>query len=54
MTVDWGAGSYERIAEAFAPVHDHLAERLDPRPGARRAPWCAPWPGTAPVTPLWR
>ena len=35
MTVDWGAGSYERIAEAFAPVHDHLAERLDPRPGER-------------------
>src|SRR5205085_11163339 len=31
----WGAGTYERIAERFAPVHDELVRRLEPGPGIR-------------------
>jgi SAM-dependent methyltransferase len=31
----WGAGTYERIAERFAPVHDELVRRLAPGPGVR-------------------
>jgi ubiquinone/menaquinone biosynthesis C-methylase UbiE len=31
----WGGGTYERIAERFAPVHDELVARLEPGPGVR-------------------
>src|SRR5438270_4600745 len=31
----WGGGTYERIAERFAPVHDELVRRLEPGPGVR-------------------
>jgi SAM-dependent methyltransferase len=31
----WGAGTYERIAERFAPIHDELVARLEPAPGVR-------------------
>ena len=31
----WSVGSYERIAERFAPVHDQLANVLALRPGER-------------------
>lgn len=31
----WGAGSYERLAARFAPVHDQLVERLRPSTGER-------------------
>src|SRR5437764_13084769 len=31
----WGGGTYERIAERFAPVHDGLVARLEPGPGVR-------------------
>src|SRR6266700_3962139 len=26
----WGGGTYERIAERFAPIHDELVARLEP------------------------
>jgi SAM-dependent methyltransferase len=29
----WGGATYERIAEAFAPVHQGMVERLDLQPG---------------------
>jgi ubiquinone/menaquinone biosynthesis C-methylase UbiE len=29
----WAAGTYERIAERFAPIHDELVARLQPVPG---------------------
>lgn len=31
----WGAGSYERLAERLAPIHDELVERLASAPGER-------------------
>ena len=31
----WSGASYERIAEAFAPVHEGIVERLEVRPGER-------------------
>jgi SAM-dependent methyltransferase len=31
----WGAADYDRIAQRFAPVHDELVARLDPKPGER-------------------
>jgi len=31
----WGGGTYERIAERFAPVHDELVARLEPGSGVR-------------------
>ena len=31
----WGGGTYERIAERFAPIHDELVVRLEPGPGVR-------------------
>ena len=31
----WGGGTYERIAERFAPIHDELVARLEPGPGVR-------------------
>ena len=31
----WGGGTYERIAERFAPIHDELVRRLEPGPGVR-------------------
>jgi SAM-dependent methyltransferase len=31
----WGGATYERIAEAFAPVHEGMVERLDLQPGER-------------------
>jgi ubiquinone/menaquinone biosynthesis C-methylase UbiE len=35
MSEIWGAGSYERIAARFAPVHDQLVDRLAVAPGDR-------------------
>jgi len=35
MSDVWSVGSYERIAERFAPVHDQLANVLELRPGER-------------------
>jgi SAM-dependent methyltransferase len=29
----WGGASYERIAEAFAPIHERMVDALAPRPG---------------------
>ena len=29
----WGGASYERIAEAFAPIHERIVAALAPRPG---------------------
>ena len=29
----WGEGTYERLAERLAPVHDELVEALGPQPG---------------------
>ena len=29
----WGGADYDRLAQAFAPVHDRLVAALDPRPG---------------------
>jgi SAM-dependent methyltransferase len=31
----WAAGSYELVADAFAPIHDAVIEALAPRPGER-------------------
>ena len=31
----WGEGTYERLAELLAPIHDELVERLAPTPGER-------------------
>src|SRR5205085_6894613 len=31
----WGGADYERVAQAFLPVHDELIARLQPRPGER-------------------
>lgn len=31
----WGEGTYERLAERIAPVHDELVRRLKPEPGER-------------------
>jgi SAM-dependent methyltransferase len=31
----WGGATYERIAEAFAPIHRRLVELLAPQPGER-------------------
>jgi SAM-dependent methyltransferase len=31
----WSGATYERIAEAFAPVHERIVERLEVRPGDR-------------------
>jgi SAM-dependent methyltransferase len=31
----WSGATYERIAEAFAPIHHRIVETLDPRPGGR-------------------
>src|SRR5947209_7288127 len=31
----WGSAPWERIAPLLAPVHEHLARALDPRPGVR-------------------
>ncbi len=31
----WGGGTYERIAERFAPIHDELVARLEPGSGVR-------------------
>jgi SAM-dependent methyltransferase len=31
----WGGGTYERIAERFAPIHDELVRRLEAGPGVR-------------------
>ena len=31
----WGGAEYDRLAQAFAPVHDRLVAALDPQPGER-------------------
>jgi SAM-dependent methyltransferase len=31
----WGEGEYELRERAYAPIHERLVERLDPRPGER-------------------
>ena len=31
----WGGADYEQIAQLFAPIHDPLVARLEPRPGER-------------------
>jgi SAM-dependent methyltransferase len=31
----WGSGSWERLAETMADIHDRLVRWLDPRPGER-------------------
>lgn len=31
----WGLGEYDALAARFAPVHDRLVAKLDPRPGER-------------------
>lgn len=31
----WGGAAYERIAAAFAPIHDRVVDVLEVRPGER-------------------
>src|SRR6185503_4841941 len=31
----WGGATYERIAQAFAPIHERIVAELAPKPGER-------------------
>ena len=33
QSVVWGSGPYQRITETIADIHNHVVERMEPRPG---------------------